>query len=270
MFECVLNVAEGRDVAALAELAAAAGASMRDLHHDPVHHRSVFTLLGEPPALARDVRALIGAAYQRLSLQGHEGVHPRFGVVDVVPFVAYDDDVTLAYVLRDETARWIAETFDVPVFFYASFPGVLERSLPQVRRRAFKDLAPDLGPDKPSPTLGAVAVGVRDVLVAWNLWLRDVDLGETQRVAAALRRREVRALGFDLGGATQVSCNLVAPYEVGPGAVFDDVVARVGAERVVRGELVGLLPEAVLRHESPQRWAQLGLSLEATIEARRA
>jgi glutamate formiminotransferase len=270
VFECVINVAEGRDVAALAEVAAAAGASMRDLHHDPVHHRSVFTLLGSPPMLARDVRALISAAYERFSLENHEGVHPRFGVVDVVPFVAYDDDVTLAYVLREETAQWIAETFAVPVFFYAGFPGGRERSLPQVRRHAFKDLAPDLGPENPSPRLGAVAIGVRDVLVAWNLWLRDVDLDETRRVAAEIRRQEVRALGFDVGGATQVSCNLVEPYKVGPGAVFDEVVARVGDERVVRGELVGLLPEAVLRREDPARWAQLGLSIEATIEARSA
>ncbi|OYV64155.1 MAG: hypothetical protein B7X07_07120 [Actinobacteria bacterium 21-64-8] len=268
MFECVINVAEGRDLDALDDLARRAGSSFRDLHSDPMHHRSVFTLVANAPELARDVRALISAAYEHFDLRRHEGVHPRFGVVDVVPFVAYHDDEATALALRDETADWLVETYGVPVFFYVGQPTLGQRTLPEVRRGAFRDFSPDRGPNEPTPAKGAVALGVRDVLVAWNVWLRGVPLAETKRVAAALRTTKVRTLGLDLGRATQVSCNLTAPYDVGPGEVYDAVVAHVGSAHVERAELVGLLPEAVLRHEAPERWAQLGLSLERTIEAR--
>lgn len=268
MFECVINVADGRDLDALDDLARRAGASFRDLHSDPVHHRSVFTLVADAPALARDVRALITGAYEHFDLRRHEGVHPRFGVVDVVPFVAYHDDATTALALRNDTATWLVETFDVPVFFYVGQPTLGLRTLPEVRRGAFRDFSPDRGPDEPTPSKGAVALGVRDVLVAWNVWLRGVPLAETKLVAAALRSAAVRTLGLELGDATQVSCNLTAPYDVGPGAVYDAIVAHVGSAHVERAELVGLLPEAVLRHEPPERWAQLDLSLERTIEAR--
>lgn len=268
MFECVINVADGRDQSALNELARRAGNSFRDLHSDPVHHRSVFTLVAGALELSRDVRALIDAAYEHFDLRSHEGVHPRFGVVDVVPFVAYHDDEETAFALRDETATWLVDTYGVPVFFYVGQPTLGQRTLPEVRRGAFRDFEPDRGPHEPPPTRGAVALGVRDVLVAWNVWLRDVALGETKRVAASLRSSAVRTLGLDVGTATQVSCNLVAPYEVGPGEVYDAIVERVGAAHVGRAELVGLIPEAVLRREATSRWAQLDLSLEQTIERR--
>lgn len=268
MFECVINVAEGRDLDALGDVARRAGASCRDLHSDAVHNRSVFTLVADASALALDVRSLITAAYEHFDLRNHQGVHPRFGVVDVVPFVAYHDDESVATALRDETATWLAETFGVPVFFYVGHPSLDARTLPEVRRRAFIDLAPDRGPQVPPPSRGAAALGVRDVLVAWNLWLSDVPLEETKKLAAALRGPAVRSLGFDLGGATQVSCNLVTPEQVGPGSVYDAVVARVGEGHVLRSELVGLVPEVVLYNEAPERWAKLGLSPEATIEAR--
>lgn len=268
MFECVLNLSEGRDLKVLTEIGNAGGASLRDLHHDPVHHRSVATLVNEAAPLFDDVRSLVRAAFDRLDLRTHHGVHPRFGVVDVIPFVAYHDDETVARELRARTASWLASTFDVPVFFYDGALDSEYPTLPDVRRRAFVDLAPDAGPPSAHERLGAAAIGVRDVLVAWNLWLRDCSPDETRRVAARVRSREVRALGFDLGEWTQVSCNLVAPTRVGPGAVFDQVTALVGEERVARGELVGLLPEAVLRAEETSRWDELGLSAAATIEAR--
>jgi len=270
VFECVINIAEGRDLEALDDVARRAGPSCRDRHSDPVHNRSVFTLVAEAPALAHDVRALISAAYEHFDLRSHEGVHPRFGVVDVVPFVAYHDDETVAMALRDETATWLADAFEVPVFFYVGHPSPDARTLPEVRRRAFLDLAPDRGPQTASPSRGASALGVRDVLVAWNLWLSGVSLEETKKLAAALRGPAVRSLGFDLGETTQVSCNLVTPDAVGPGFVYDAVKERVGEARIIRGELVGLIPESVLRNEAPERWEKLGLSRDATIEARSA
>ena len=269
MFECVLNIAEGRDVAVLDELDRAAGLSLRHRHSDSVHHRSVFTLINETGELMRDVHGLITLAFQRLDLSQHSGVHPRFGVVDVVPFVALaPEERRDACALRDATARWIARDFAVPVFLYGpGFPPG-ERTLPQVRREAFVTLAPDYGPRVPAPASGAVAVGCRDVLVAWNLWLSGVTLQQARALAAAVRQPFVRALAFRVGDQVQVSCNLLNVNEVRTSLVYDgvrDLLPLGGA--IERAELVGLAPRALLEAEEPSRWEQLGLSASATIEA---
>jgi glutamate formiminotransferase len=269
VFECVINVSEGRSLDLLDDLHVAAGASLRDLHADAFHNRSVFTLINDPEPLIRDVRALIGESFESLDLRTHEGVHPRFGVVDVVPFVALaPENPSRAVDLRDETAEWIGETLDVPVFLYGPVDGAI-RTLPEVRTRAFVELVPDFGPAAASPKLGAVAVGARPILVAWNLWLSGVSRDETRVIVKSIRRREVRALALRTGEQMQVSCNLIEPLAVGPGRVYDEVVGLLpeGGE-IDRAELVGLVPRAVLEFEERARWGQLGLSDEQTIEAR--
>lgn len=269
MFECVINLSEGRDASLLVDLSASGGESLRDLHTDAFHNRSVLTLINEASRLASDVRALLGAAFTALDLRRHEGVHPRFGVVDVVPFVALDPEEALeAVTLRDETGAWIADTFHVPVFLYGPVDGGF-RTLPDVRKLAFRTLMPDLGPKSAPATLGASAVGARDLLVAWNLWLRGVTLGEARAIARAVRRNEVRALAFQVGDQVQVSCNLVAPLVVGTSVVFDRVTSLLPARgTVARAELVGLAPKALLEMEDRTRWSQLDLSEERTIEGR--
>ncbi len=269
MFECVINISEGRNLDLLDVLRVAAGASLRDLHADAFHNRSVFTLINDHEPLIRDVRALIGDAIGSLDLRAHEGVHPRFGVVDVVPFVALEpENPSRAVVLRDETARWIGETFDVPVFLYGPVDGAT-RTLPEVRTRAFGELAPDFGPVAASPTSGAVAVGARPILVAWNLWLSGVSRDETRVIVKSIRRREVRALALRTGEQMQVSCNLIDPLVVGPGRVYDEVAALLPEGGAIdRAELVGLVPRALLDLEARSRWSQLGLSDDQTIERR--
>lgn len=270
MFECVLNLSEGRNQDVLDELGRAAGTSLRDRHADTFHHRAVYTLINDPDALVRDCRALFAAAYQRLDLSGHLGVHPRFGVVDVVPFVALDprrSDEAVA--LRDSTARWLAATYDVPVYLYGPLADGTVRSLPEVRRGAGRTLVADFGPREPSPHRGCVAVGARPILVAWNLWLDGVSLDDARAMAAAVRRTSVRALAFEVGDQVQVSCNLVDVVDARPSEVYDQVADRLGAGGSIRrAELVGLAPRALLDREDPARWAELGLSEEATIEAR--
>jgi glutamate formiminotransferase len=103
------------------------------------------------------------------------------------------------------------------------------------------------------------------VLVAYNLWLGEDDLDQARRVARSIRSAEVRALGLAAGSSVQVSCNLIAPWRVGPGAVFDFVASRAAVDRA---ELVGLVPRSVLESEPRHRWTELGLSPSATIEAR--
>ena len=263
MLECVVNVSEGRDGRVLGALAAAGGRCLLDLHSDAHHHRSVLTLAGD--AVEDAARAVAAEAVARLDLRTHEGAHPRLGVVDVVPFVPLEgsslDDALAA---RDRFLAWAGAELGLPGFAYGP-----ERSLPEVRRTAFAGLAPTAGPPVPHPTAGAVCVGARPVLVAYNVWLAaGVGVDEARRVAAAVRRPGVvRALGLDVGGRAQVSMNLVDPLVVGPAAAFDAVreLAAVGG-----AELVGLVPAAVLDGIPRDRWAELDLAPSRTIEARLA
>jgi glutamate formiminotransferase len=272
MFECVVNISEGRDLPVLEQLSRAAGASLRDRHRDRHHHRSVFTLINDEDELLYDVHTLVRTAYQSIDLRRHNGVHPRFGVVDVVPFVALDpEDPADACRLRDETARWFAEECSVPVFLYGPLADGTRRTLPEVRRGAFDSLSPDEGPDFAAGNKGAVAVGCRPILVAWNLWLHDIALTDAEEFVKAVRRPEVRALAFQVGEDVQVSCNFIDVPAGRPSQVYDQVQALLqGRGEILRGELVGLAPKALLDAEDPDRWEELGLSPDATIEARLA
>lgn len=267
MLECVVNVSEGRDAEVLAALAVAAGTSLLDVHTDAHHHRSVFTLAG--PRVEDGSRALVAAAVATIDLRHHAGAHPRLGAADVVPFVPLEgSSMADAVAARDRLARWAGTDLGVPCFLYGP-----ERSLPDVRRAAFRTLAPDTGPPRPHPTAGATAVGARGVLVAYNVWLAaGTPEAVARQVAGAVRGRAVRALGLDVGGRAQVSCNLVLPLATGPADAFDAIAAAaraVGAE-VEGAELVGLMPAAVLRAVDRSRWKALDLEPSRTIEARLA
>jgi len=261
MLECVVNISEGRDVDLVRRISLAAGDHLLDVHTDPHHHRSVLTLAG--PDVEEAAYVVAAAAVAWLDLRNHEGVHPRLGVVDVVPFVPLDGSVLdQAIAARNRFARDAGADLDLPCFIYGP-----ERTLPEVRRSAFgPDLAPDHGPRAPHPTAGAACVGARPILVAYNIWLAPpATIADARRVAAAVRSPLVRTLGLDVGGRPQVSCNLIAPELAGPGATFDEVHRILPAEGA---ELVGLLPEAVLASVPPHRWVELGLRADATIEAR--
>ncbi len=256
MIECVVNISEGRDPALLDALDAAAGPSLLDRHTDPHHHRSVFTLAG-----IEGVRSLAAEAVARLDLRTHDGVHPRIGAVDVVPFVPLGEtSAAEALAARDDYAAWSAGELAVPCFLYGP-----ERTLPDVRRGAFATFGPDTGGPEPHLTAGASAVGQRGLLVAYNLWLAEGDLAAARRIASALRSPSVRALGLAVGDEVQVSMNLIAPDHVGPAAVFDQVAALA---EISRAELVGLVPQGVLDAAPRHRWVELDLGPDRTIEAR--
>ena len=229
----------------------------------------MFTLLGEPAELEDDVRALVRGAVDHLDLRIHQGVHPRFGVVDVLPFVPLGSTaMTLAVELRERVSAWMAAELAMPTFRYGPLPDGSLRSLPEVRRDAFNILSPDAGPQVPHTTAGATAVGARDVLVAWNIWLDGVDLEATRRIASMVRSSEVRTLGLAVRNATQVSCNLVAPDRSTPAEVLDAVMrALAGTGTVRRCELVGLAPTSMLKVVPTSRWDELDLAPERTIEA---
>jgi glutamate formiminotransferase len=258
MLVCVMNVSEGHRDDVLDRLDAGARPALLDRHTDADHNRSVFTLVG-PEAPRRVARMAVA----ELDIRSHAGVHPRVGVVDVVPFVPLTGhELADALRARAEFAAWAAEELAVPSFLYGP-----ERSLPDIRRHAFTSLAPDAGPPAPHPTAGAMCVGAREPLVAYNVWLAGADLAAARRIAAEIRSPELRALGLPVRDGVQVSMNLVAPGRLGPSDAYDLVAARAPIERA---ELVGLLPEAVLRAVPPARWAELDLDANKTVEARLA
>jgi glutamate formiminotransferase len=263
MLECVVNVSEGRDDAVLDELARTCGDDLLDVHRDPDHHRAVFTVVGtEAP------RRLAARAIESIDLRVHTGVHPRFGVVDVVPFVPLEGATMAdAVAARDAFAAWLGTTYDVPCFRYGP-----ERSLPEVRRGAFSTLGPDAGPARAHPTAGACAVGARGVLIAYNVWVSAPDLAAVRTVAAAVRTPAVRTLGLAVGRRYQVSCNLVEPLVSGPDAVTEAVRshgAPLGVE-VTGCELVGLLPRQVFEAIDPADRERLDVAADRTIEGRLA
>jgi glutamate formiminotransferase len=199
-------------------------------------------------------------------------VHPRLGTVDVVPFVPLGQkgliapfDLSEAIAARNEFSRRISESLSVPCFLYGP-----ERSLPDIRRSAFHPLLPDVGPKSPHPRAGAICVGARNALVAYNVEAEGLDIHEVKKVASAARSEKLRTLGFDLTGCLQVSCNLVDPWNFGIEAAFDtisrEVIKRGGA--VGRAELVGLMPEEILMKIPKQRWEELGVDANSSIEAR--
>jgi glutamate formiminotransferase / 5-formyltetrahydrofolate cyclo-ligase len=278
VLECVVNVSEGRDPDTLAELTRAAGPALLDRHSDAAHHRTVFTLAGPLTALRQAVNDLVTVAVARLDLTDHVGVHPRIGVVDVVPWVPFEHwpleplPAVQAVTERDRFARWAANSLGLPCFLYGpDIPGMPEnkdgrgRTLPTVRRRAWRDLLPDTGPQQPHPTAGASAVGARSELVAYNLWLEEADLPRAQSIAASLRSPTVRALGLPVDRAVQVSCNLIAPSTTSIEVVYDAVADQAA---IAKAELVGLLRAELLVKLPVHRWAELGVEESSTIEAR--
>ena len=280
VLECVINVSEGRDVDMLRSVARASGPSLVDVHVDADHHRSVFTLAGPGPRDAAPGARLLAAAVAEMgSIAGHVGEHPRFGALDVVPFVALGGSKVERALAADEArafGEWWAEEFAVPVFFYDEADAE-RRDLPSVRSTSFHSRKPDFGPGVPHPRLGATAVGARPPLVACNCLLTSSDVVVARRIARDTRERSgglpgVRALGFYMAEAdrAQVSMNLVALEQTGVerACVYVRELARRYGTDVARVELVGLIPGPDLDGCSDEflRWS--GLDAESTVEVR--
>lgn len=287
MLGCVVNISEGRQERILQALAGVVESCLLDVHRDPDHHRSVFTLAGQDQAIEKAVRGLAAAAVSLLDVTTHQGAHPRFGVVDVVPFIPLGEtlpirdirDLSAAVEARNRFAAWAGRTLKVPSYLYGPMLDGSDRTLPMLRRALATamlstghpaELEPDFGPHKPHPSAGVVAVGARRILVAYNLWLDGADLVLARAVARAIRGPRLRALGIPVANSVQVSCNLIDPWSLGPAQAYEAVQAQLRSTQagIARAELVGLLPEGVLRAVPKPRWPSLDLSEQSTIEAR--
>jgi glutamate formiminotransferase len=274
------NVSEGSSRASVAPFSRAIESQARvlDIHIDPIHNRSVFTVTARDEAL---VEAMVGLAVACLDidLENHQGVHPRVGSLDVCPFVPHEVPLRDAIAAAHEAGAAIARTAGLPVFFYGAAARRSDhRELPDLRsgglyglsQRIRAGLAPDAGPADIDPHHGVVCVGAREPLIAFN-----VELGssiETAReIAGRIRDRAVRALAFALSDKrSQVSMNLIDPSAVG----IDDAFARVEvhaaehAVSVVATEIVGLVPERFLPQphaKAARLLIEPGRSLESVL-----
>jgi glutamate formiminotransferase len=286
--EAVPNFSEGRDRAILDKLAAALSVDARllDVHADADHNRSVFTLVGAEEALVAALLAGIACAREHIDLRRHRGAHPRIGAADVVPVVPLRPaDMPRARTTAVHVAERAGAELGLPVFLYGELadgrgPAFFRRGGPgELQRRVdARELTPDFGPRRLDPAAGAVLVGARRPLIAFNVNLRATAVDVAREIAAVVRESGggfagVRALGLDLprAGLVQVSMN-VEDYEA---AALHEIVERIESEAAARGvavagsELVGLMPAgavaaaagAVLRIEGfePSRVLELRL-----------
>lgn len=263
-----INISEGRDEPWLHEYDEFA--LVVDRHSDPEHHRSVITIGGERDEIIETAIAVAARAIDHIDLTGHQGLHPRLGAVDVVPFVALGSaGIEEAIAARQHFAQRLAQEFDVPSFFYGPLDDGSLRALPELRREAFVTLKPEVGPEQPHPTAGACAVGVRGPLVAWNLLLSGIDLATGKAIAKAIRNTQLRAIALPLAQGIQISCNLIDPMVFTPADAFDAIAAHCDwRAHIVRAELVGTIPEASLTRIDPGRWESLDLAPSKTLESR--
>lgn len=282
VLEAVPNFSEGRDatkVRALVDVVATAGAEVLDWSADPDHHRSVLTFVGDPATVEEaSVRAACYAV-EALDLRDHQGVHPRVGVLDVLPFVplrglSMQDAVASAR----RVGKRIAD-LGVPVFLYGRASSPPGRALADLRRGGFESLVGGFPPDRQPdfappgthaahPTAGATCVGARRVLLAWNVFVDGVDLEDARAVARSVRERGggfpgVRALALHLErqGRTQISMNLEDPERTSPMAVFEAIEAAVleRGGRVTETQVVGMIPDALVLRAAADRLDLLDL-----------
>jgi len=283
LLEAVPNFSEGRDPATVRALVDAirgvSGVEVLDWSSDPDHHRSVVTVLGTQAGVEEASLAAARVALERIDLRSHEGVHPRVGALDVLPFVplegaTMDDAVASAR----RVALGLAE-MGVPVFHYGQASDPPGRGLAELRRGGFEalrdgfpaDRRPDVprGAGQPHATAGVTCVGAREVLLAWNVFVEGVGLEVVRRIARDLREvgggfAGLRALGLHLEeqGRLQVSMNLEDPRRIDPLDVVRAIEEAVGAEggRVTETEVIGMIPEALVLPAAEDRLHLSGLS----------
>ena len=259
--EAVPNFSEGRDDAVVKAIgrAIAERAELLDVHVDADHNRSVFTLVGDDSEIVNALLAGIAVARDAIDLREHRGVHPRIGAADVVPIVPIRPaDAERAQAVARGLGRRIGEELGLPVFLYADCgagrgPAFFRRGgTDELQRRIDAgELTPDFGPERLDPAAGAVIVGSRPPLIAFNVNLVGANVEAAREIAAVVRERDggfpgVRALGLDLpsAGQAQVSMN-VEDWEA---SALHEILAAIEREAAAHGvevanaELVGLIP----------------------------
>ena len=290
--ECVPNFSEGRDLEKIDKIVnpfrGKKGVKLLDYSNDIDHNRLVVTVVGQPEALKEAVIEAIGIAVELIDLNHHQGQHPRMGAADVVPFIpikgcTMDDAIALSR----EVGATVAERYNLPVFLYEKSASAPHReNLAAVRKGEFEGMAekiklpewhPDFGPAERHPTAGAVAIGARMPLVAYNINLDTPSLEIAHGIAKKIRfigggLRYCKAMGVELKerGITQVSINMTdytktALYQAMEMVRFE---ARRYGVNVVGSEIIGLVPMAALIDTSAYYLGLENFSMQQVLEAR--
>jgi glutamate formiminotransferase len=259
MIECVPNFSEGRDPATIAAIAGVikevSGVALLGFESDADHHRSVITFAGESEAVIEAAVRATGKAAELIDLRRHAGVHPRVGAADVVPFVPLAGSTLAGCVaVAHRAGAEIWRRFHVPVYFYeAAAKDPSRQRLERVRRLGFDGRPPDIGDVAEHATAGAVVVGARHFLIAYNINLATPDAAVAKHIAAKIREssggfRFVKAMGLHLAalGRAQVSMNLTN-FAATPldelYATVESEAARLGTA-IAESELIGFVPRA--------------------------
>jgi glutamate formiminotransferase len=291
VIECVANASEGRDASAIAGLANAVcvdGVRVLDIHSDSDHNRSVITFTGPADEIGSAAVRLAIEAAARIDLRTHRGVHPRIGALDVVPFVPLlgskmEECIHLAW----QVGEAIASGTGIPVFLYGrAATDAARMTLAALRRGGIQGLGarigsagwiPDFGPSHLHPSAGAVAVGARAPLVAYNICLETTDLALGRRIARAAREaaggpRGLQALAFllDTSHQVQISMNLTNIEATPVRVAFEWVssLARACGVRVAASEIVGLAPRRALAETTAADLLLPGRIEDYTLEER--
>jgi len=292
IMECVPNFSEGRDKNKVEQIAGLfrekEGVKLLDYSSDADHNRSVITVAGEPEALKKAVIAAIGKAVELIDLTQHQGQHPRMGAVDVVPFIPIKN-VTMAeaVALSREVAQTVAEKYHLPVYLYEKSATAPHReNLASVRKGEFEGLTekmklpewrPDFGPAVRHQTAGAVAIGARMPLVAYNVNLGTDNLEIATAIASKVRYvggglRYCKAMGVSLEerGITQVSMNLTDFTRTAIYRAHE--LVRMEAKRygvpVVGAEVIGLVPMEALAETAAYYLGLENFSMQQVLEAK--
>ena len=290
--ECVPNFSEGRDLEKINQIVAPfrakAGVKLLDYSNDEDHNRLVVTLVGEPEALCEALFEAIGIAVQLIDLNQHHGQHPRMGAVDVVPFIPIKN-VTMdeAIVLSKQLAERVSAAYQLPVFLYEKSVSAPHReNLAAVRKGEFEGMAakitlpewkPDYGPAHRHPTAGAVAIGARMPLVAYNINLNTPNLDIASDIAKKIRfigggLRYCKAMGVELKdrGITQVSINMTDYSKTALYRAFE--LVRIEARRygvtIVGSEIIGLVPMEALIDTAAYYLGLENFTMQQVLEAR--
>jgi glutamate formiminotransferase / 5-formyltetrahydrofolate cyclo-ligase len=291
LIECVPNFSEGRRPEVVESIVAAMrveGVRLLDWSLDADHNRSVVTIAGTPAAVVESAVRGAGRAAELIDLTAQEGVHPRIGAADVIPFVPVRGvGLEHCVLLARQAGTEIWKRWQVPVYFYEAAAARPDRAmLEDVRRGQFEGLReavlkeparrPDVGGPGLHPTAGASAVGARRFLIAFNLYLDTADVAVARAVAREIRHSggglaAVKAIGVTAHGQAQVSMNLTDFVRTPVGTAFAAVqekAERLGT-KAVRAELIGLIPEAALERNS--EWMRLldGFQEEEKVLERR-
>ncbi|MDR1562612.1 MAG: glutamate formimidoyltransferase [Dysgonamonadaceae bacterium] len=266
LIECIPNFSEGRNTKIVEKIVDAFrgkdGLKLLDYSADADHNRMVVTIIGRPNVIYNAMIEAVGIAVKKIDLRTHKGQHPRIGAVDVIPFVPLREiDLKPALELAEKIAENIAYLYNLPVFLYESSASAPHRiSLSEIRKGNFELLAdkmkdpawePDFGPGHPHKSAGAVAVGVRKPLIAFNINLKSNDLKAANDIARAIRSANgglpaVKALGIRLTSknCVQVSMNITDYKQISMHRVLEtvrDLASHQGIE-LANSELIGLLP----------------------------